>query len=146
MKKLLILTILLGGFLAPSFASAGAETLNLKGILILANNSGEASDARVKPYESKLKRLFKFNHYAYYGEGRGKVALPGGTTLNLGKGYALSAAAESSEGGKHRLKVDWKKGSKSLIKTTLVVKRGVPTVLGGPRHGDGNLIVVIVAE
>jgi hypothetical protein len=74
------------------------------------------------------------------GAGRGSV--------KLGRGHILELAAEKSDGKGVRLKVNWQDGGRSLMNTGLVLRPGVPAVLGGPASGKGGEVwaVILVAD
>ena len=122
------------------------QKVTLKGIMILASDEAGAKDKRLQRFESRLRSLFKFNSYRHYGEGKATIKLPGKSSFPLGKGHQMEVEAEPMGGNKVRAKVRWLKGSRNLIHTTLVMEKGVSTILGGPsqKEGEGNLIVVLL--
>ena len=138
-----LLLLGLSGFVRSGFAE---EAVNLKGVMILATNDDGPSDKSIHAYETQLKRLFKFKHYQRIGNGDSRVNLPGETRMELDNQHSLEVKASVTQRGHYRLLIDWHKNNQLLLKTTLIAKKGVPTLLGGPRYQGGNLIVVIVAK
>lgn len=132
---------------APS-PVAGAESASITGLLILATDGPGDTDSRLKRYEPTLRRLFKFNSYRQIGRDTTSIDVPGRGVLSYGSGQNLAIETTRSGGGSIRATVRWKRGNRTLINTTVVMKPGVPTLLGGPQKagGNGNLIVILVAK
>ena len=126
------------------FASHGAESGNasVRAILVAASNAEGESDRRLAPFEPTLRRILRFQSYRYLGEGSATVGTGG--TINLGQGHRLELEHESGDGKAVRLRVNWLDGRRSLMQTGLVLRPGVPAVLGGPARGDGEVYAVIV--
>ena len=125
----------------------GAESTSVTGILILATNDAGETDSRLKSYEPTLRRLFKFQGYKQVGRSRTSIEIPGEGVLNFGK-ERLVIKTTGNGSGSVRAKVQWLRGSKSMINTTVRMQSGVPTLLGGSKQdgGNRNLIVVLVAD
>ena len=130
----------------PSIA-IGAESASVTGILILATDDAGNTDTRLKPYEPTLRRLFKFKGYEQIGRSRTSMKLPGTGVLNFGNEKLLIETTGNGNGS-IRAKVQWRRGGKTMINTTVRMRPGVPTLLGGPKQvgGKGNLIVILVAD
>ncbi len=130
----------------PSIA-IGAESASVTGILILATDDAGDTDTRLKSYEPTLRRLFKFQGYEQIGRSRTSMEVPGDGVLNFGN-EKLVIETTGNGNGSIRAKVQWQRGSKTMINTTVRMRPGVPTILGGPKQagGKGNLIVILVAN
>lgn len=150
MKPRLLITLLLAALFAglPGLASA-AEGARVRALLVLASNARGASDSRLASYEPTLKRLLRFESYKLSGEG--SASLGGGkAAVKIGPGHSLELEPEKSDGRGVRLRFNWHDGSgRSLMNTGLVLRPGVPAVLGGPSSGgkDGEVwAVILVAD
>lgn len=141
MKKIafIFMLMMLAG---PGRALAGSVTLDAT--LILADNNPAALDRRMDHVTFQLRRMFKFEYYHYYGGGQAIVGLPGSATIDLGHGNVLSVNATGD--GKVRAEVNWLSGGKSVLNTTVSLKRGAHVILGGIPHEGGTLIVTLVAQ
>lgn len=141
MKKIafIFMLVMLAG---PGRALAGSVTMDAT--LILANNDPAALDRRLDHVTFQLRRMFKFEYYHYYGGGQAVVGLPGSSTIDLGHGNVLSVNATGD--GKVRAEVNWLSGGKSVLNTTVSLKRGAHVILGGIPHEGGTLIVTLVAQ
>ena len=130
--------------LACTTGAAAAGTVTLHATLILANNEPAALDRRLDRISFQLRRMFRFEYYHFYGEGDAIVNLPGGTVVDLGHDNTLNIQA--SGGDKIRAEVNWMNGGKSMLNTTVSLKRGAHVILGGPPHDGGTLIVTLEAQ
>ena len=138
----LIFLALLAGALLPAVHAAGT---NVHAILVIASNQRGASDARLAPYEPTLRRILRFESYRVGGEGASAVAVPGKSSIALGGGQVLEVETERSDGSGLRVRVRWVGGGQVLMNTGLVLRPGVPAVLGGPPSGDkGDVSAVII--
>ena len=135
--------------LAAGFCAMPAEAralITFKAVMIHASNEPAPLDRRLENIEYKLRRVFGFEHYKHVGGGNASVALPGETVIQLGGGHSLSIVASAGSKGKIKAQVTWKKGGAVLLRTSTNLRRGSPTVLGGPGQGKGKLIVTLEAR
>jgi hypothetical protein len=137
---------LLAAVAVPATA-LGAESTSVTGILILASNDAGDTDSRLKSYEPTLRRLFKFRGYKQVGRSRTSIEVPGKGVLNFGNEKLVIETTGNGKGSV-RAKVQWRRGNRTMINTTVRMQPGVPTLLGGPKQdgGNGNLIVILVAN
>lgn len=133
--------------LSPTLAfSAEGEPASVRALLVIASNEKGGTDSRLAAYEPTLRRILRFDSYRLAGEGSAGLAVPGNASVNLGRGHVLDLAAEKSEGKGLRLRVRWEDGGRSLMNTGLVLRSGVPVVLGGPstgREGEAWAVIII---
>jgi hypothetical protein len=128
----------------PHLASAANDKVSLQAILVAASREPGESDRRLARYEGTLQRILRFESFQQLGSGRGHSALPGEGRINLGSGHSLSYRAEDAGKGRVRLKLQWQEGSRNLMRTGLVLRPGVPAVLGGPGRPDGSVYALLV--
>jgi hypothetical protein len=141
----LFVVALVGGVVA---ARAVEGHVNVRAMLVLVSNQKGATDGRLADYEPTLRRILRFESYKLVGEGAASVGGAGRSSVKLGRGHTLELAAEKSDGKGVRLKVNWQDGGRSLMNTGLVLRPGVPAVLGGPASGKGGEVwaVILVAD
>lgn len=143
MKTILRLTLLLAVF--GGFAlSARAERASLQGILITASNEPGQTDRRLAPYEPTLRRILRFESYHYVGGGNLALDVPASGGVSLGAGHELEVTTEHSDGKTVHLKVRWTAGGRTLMNTGLVLRPGVPAVLGGPSTGKKGEVYAVI--
>ncbi len=122
-----------------------ARPVTFKVILIEASDKPAPLDRRLDRVEYRLRRIFGFEHYRFLGEASQQTGLPATFRLSPGQGYTLDIEARRGSDG-IRTKVVWRKGGQAILSTTLVLHKGNPSVLGGPRHNGGTIIVSLSVE
>jgi hypothetical protein len=143
MKTARILLSLAFLALLASFAH-GADRAGVEGILIAASNKPGQSDGRLAPYEPTLKRILRFQSYRFIGSDSGSVNVPGEGSLSVGQGQQLQITADRADGSGIHVGVRWNSGGRSLMNTRLVLRPGVPAVLGGPSTGNGDEVYAVI--
>jgi RNA polymerase sigma-70 factor (ECF subfamily) len=150
---LVLLAVLLAG--APSMV--GAQSLvRFGGRVLLASDappprSGMAlapgeRDERLEQFLPRLRQLFRYREYTTLARFRtdGAVgttqhwSVPGDRTLEL--------TPEGLSGETVRFRLRLMRGSRSELATNIQARSGSPAVLGGPRHDDGVLIIIVWAN
>jgi len=142
-RAILAAAVLLG---ALGGASGLAASVRLEATLILASSEEAPADPRLEKFESNLRRIFGFEHYRHYGEAASSTELPGELYLRLGHGYGLAVQVREGQRDKMVAHLRWLREKKQLLNTRVRLKKGVPAILGGPKHGEGTLIVVLIAR
>jgi len=128
--------------LASSRLSA-ADNVEVSALLVSASKQPGPSDPRLKPYESTLRRILRFESFKLLGQGRTSINPPGKGDVSLGAGHSLLVEAEAGNGGEH-VRVAWRQGGRTLMRTGLVLRPGVPAVLGGPGTGQGGDVYAVI--
>jgi len=142
MKTIVRLAFLLAAL--AGFAATGRADATVQGILITASNQPGETDRRLAPYEPTLRRILRFESYHYVGEDSTTVDVPASGTLSVGDGHQLEITTEKADGKSVHVKVRWSSGGRTLMNTGLVLRAGVPAVLGGPAKGNGEVYAVIL--
>ena len=132
--------------LAVTTGGLAADSVQARGILVAASNEKRDSDPRLAQYEPTLRRVLRFESYRFVGSGGGRAEAPGEMTMAIGQDHRLVVTVESIKGAEIRVRVSWLDGGRTLMNTGLVVKRGVPVVLGGPKSGNEVLAVIMVVS
>ncbi len=103
-------------------------------------------DDRLEQFMPRLHQLFRYKEYASLGRFRAEV--PVGTTQrwSVPGDRTLELTPESVTGTTVRLRLRLQRGGTSELTTNLQAASGVPAVIGGPRHDDGVLIIIVWAH
>lgn len=125
-------------------ATAADDSVSVRAILVSASREAGESDKALAPYESNLRRILRFESFRRLGAGRAKAELPGEGSFSVGQGQTLRFRADEAGEGRVRLQLEWQGGSRTLMRTGLVLRHGVPAVLGGPSQPDGGVYALIV--
>lgn len=143
MKTTLRLILLLAAS-ACLLATARAERASLHGILITASSERAQTDPRLAPYEPTLRRLLRFESFRFVGEDEVSLEAPASGSLSLGNGHELDLETGRSDGKGVNVKVRWTYGGRTLMNTGLVLRPGVPAVLGGPSTGQKGEVYAVI--
>lgn len=136
--------ILLLAALAGLCAVARADSANIRGILISASNESGETDRRLAQYEPTLRRILRFEGYRFLGDDNTSLEVPAQGSLSLGNGHELEVSTEKSDGKSIQVKVRWSAGGRTLMNTGLVLRPGVPAVLGGPSTGTKGEVYAVI--
>ena len=146
MKTICRLPFLLAAFCGLTLAVRAADHTSIQGILITASKEAGETDRRLAPYEPTLRKIFNFASYRHLGEDSTSLNAPASGNLSLGDGHQLEIATESSDGNSIHMKVRWTAGGRTLMNTGLVLRPGVPAVIGGPstsKKGEVYAVILI---
>ncbi len=142
--KTLRLTFLLAVLGGLALAVHAAERASFQGILISASNEPGQTDRRLEQYEPTLRKILRFESYRHLGDDSTSLDIPAQGSLSLGAGHSLEIATESSDGKAIHVKVRWITGGRTLMNTGLVLRPGVPAVLGGPSTGNRGEVYAVI--
>ncbi len=137
MKYLTIIVVSLALAMGLQAVPQGGS-VQVKGTLILASNSGQGLDSSLKPYEGQLRRL-GFSSYKAIGRGGTGIRVPGTGTINFGRGMQANIKINAAPGRKIPVEVRWTEGRKTLVHTS----GALPLLAGGPRNPNGTLILIL---
>ena len=136
---------LLCGAFASDLTAAGT-TARIDVLLVSAGNGDGGVDPALKPYAGTLQRLFRFKSYNLVKKTGMKVDLPGGGSTSLPDGQSLKVNAKPSGDRTINADIEWMRGGKRLLHTGMQLRPGKPAVLGGPRSGEGTLLLILVVR
>ena len=142
--KTIRLTLLFAVLCGLTLAGHAAEHTSIQGILISASNEAGQTDHRLSEYEPTLRKILRFESYRHLGEDRASLDVPASGSLSLGDGHQLEITTESSDGKSIKIKVRWTAGGRTLMNTGLVLRAGVPAVLGGPSTGHKGEVYAVI--
>jgi hypothetical protein len=121
-----------------------AERTGIQGILISASNESGETDQRLATFEPTLRRILRFESYRYLGEDSAALIVGESGRLSLGRGHELEVSTEKIEGNSIHVRVRWSGGGRTLMNTGLVLRPGVPAVLGGPSTGKKGEVYAVI--
>lgn len=123
---------------------ASTARVQMRAILVLASDQPGAPESGLAAFEPTLRRVLRFQSYREAGGGTTAIAMPGGGGLSLGRGQRLELEAADYGNGQVWTRVRWLEGDRELMNTILVLRRGVPAVLGGPMRGEGGSVYAVI--
>jgi len=137
----LALLLAIGGV---AFAAQAAERMSLQGILISASNEPGQTDRRLAQYEPTLRRILRFESFRFRGDDSATFEVPGSGSLMISDGHELTVTTESADSKSIHLKVRWTSGGRTLMNTGLVLRPGIPAVLGGPPNTEKGEVYAVI--
>lgn len=140
---LLALAILTAFFTPAARAQTTSDRVTITAVLVVAAKTPAKADPRLTAYETTLRRVLRFESFQQLNKATLDVAIPGSGKLALGSGHRLEIKTEPAE-GQRRVQLSWFDGERALMNTGLVLRPGVPAVLGGPAKAEGEVYAVIV--
>jgi len=143
--KIIRLVLLLAVTVGIRGLLPAAEAADIQAILISASNARGETDRRLAPYESTLRRVLRFESFQFLGDASASIAAPGERTLTVGHGHEIEVEATRADERAIQVKVRWSASGRPLMNTGLMLRPGVPAVLGGPSGGrPGEVYAVIL--
>ena len=140
-RIILFLVLYIG---AATLHATAADTNQVQAILIAASNESGRTDSRLSRYEPTLKRILRFESYRFRGQGATSLAPGKSGHISLGDGQSLELTAENSGNRGVRIRVVWDKNGRTLMKTGLTLRPGIPAVLGGPSTGKHGEVYAVI--
>ncbi|HXH82334.1 MAG TPA: hypothetical protein VNN07_05325, partial [Candidatus Tectomicrobia bacterium] len=103
-------------------------------------------DERLQRFLPKLRQLFSYREYTSLERYRAEV--PVGTTQQwaVPGDRTLEVVPEAVAGETVRMRVRLLRGPVLELGTSILAARGSPAVIGGPRHANGVLIIIVWAN
>ena len=143
-RRFIISLLLLAAWsVLPSMVRA-AEGTSITGVLLSASNEHGETDRRLAAYEPTLRRILRFESYRFLGEDSASLGVPEKGQLSLGNGHQLEIETEAVDGKGIHVRVRWIANGRTLMNTGLVLKAGVPAVLGGPSTGRKDEVYAVI--
>ncbi len=105
-----------------------------------------AGDERMVAFIPKLRQLFRYREYASLERYRAEVPVGTLQVWSVPGDRRLELLPQSVAGDTVTMRVRLVRGSMTELLTEIRAARGSPAVIGGPRHGEGVLIIVVWAN
>jgi hypothetical protein len=151
---LLLVVAALLTLLAAASAHAQSPTVRFGARVLLASDvpppSAPASplpmDARLEAFLPKLRQLFKYREYTSLERHRAQVPLGATERWAMPGDRQLEITPETVQDRTVRFRLKLMRGNMAELNAHIQAARGNPAVIGGPRHGDGVLIIIVWAN
>ena len=100
-------------------------------------------DERLQSFLPKLRQLFRYKEYTSLERYRAEVPVGATQRWPVPGDRQLEVTPESVRGATLKLNVRLTRGSLTEVTTNIQTQSGNPAVIGGPRYGDGTLIIIV---
>ena len=155
LKPLLVLILALGALFASPAVQASDPVVRFGARVLLGTDAPlpagvhaapAAGDERMVAFIPKLRQLFRYREYASLERYRAEVPVGTLQTWVVPGERRLEVLPEAVVGDTVRMRVRLVRGNMTELTTDIRAARGSPAVIGGPRHGEGVLIIVVWAN
>ncbi|MBW6503283.1 hypothetical protein K0B90_03260 [bacterium] len=126
--------------------SDAADTVTVDVGAVYASNEGTSIDPALGTIRGKLHSMFNYTSYRMLDRKRRSLSVGETGEFELPDRRTMRATPLPAREGKVRLSIRISEGSRSLLSTTLGLRRGGMVLVGGPPHQAGVLILIISAE
>jgi predicted DNA-binding protein (UPF0251 family) len=158
LKPLLLVLLVLGALLArmaPLPAHAADPVVRFGARVLLGTDAPlpagmtaapAQDDHRLAAFIPKLRQLFRYREYASLERYRAEVPVGTLQTWAVPGDRRLELLPEAVVGDTVRMRLRLVRGTMTELATEIRAARGNPAVIGGPRHGEGVLIIIVWAN
>ena len=139
----LLLLLLALALLMPAVASAQPVVRFSAQILVAADGPGGGGSLPpdLEYLVPRLRQTLRYRDYTLVNRYRGQASVGSSQRFSVPGDRQLEITPESAS--PVRLRVRLVRGGVAEVNTSIQAAPGAPTVIGGPRHGDGVLIIVV---
>jgi len=147
-----VLLVALATLVAPAAASAQQMVRFGARVLLAADQPPPAGtpvlppDERLERFLPRLRQLFRYREYSSLERFRAEVPVGSTQRWAVPGDRQLEVTPEAVKDGAVRLRVRLARSGTTELQTNIQAMRGNPAVLGGPRYGDGVLIIIVWAN
>jgi RNA polymerase sigma-70 factor, ECF subfamily len=103
-------------------------------------------DDRLQKFLPRLRQLTGYQEFTSLERYRAEVSIGSQQTWSVPGDRTLEVTPESVSGDTVRMRVRLIRGNVTEVTTSIQAARGNPAVIGGPRHADGVLVIVVWAN
>jgi RNA polymerase sigma-70 factor (ECF subfamily) len=151
---LVVLAALITLVAAAVPAHAQGQTVRFGARVLLASDTPPASapgtplpmDERLEAFLPKLRQLFKYREYTSLERHRAQVPVGSTERWPVPGDRQLEITPENVWDRTVRFRLKLLRGNLAELNAHIQAARGNPAVIGGPRHGDGVLIIIVWAN
>jgi RNA polymerase sigma-70 factor (ECF subfamily) len=151
---LVLAIVALAALLVPVPAQA-QQMVRFGARVLLASDAPPAASARLTPqpmderleaFLPKLRQLFKYREYTSLERHRAEVQVGSTERWPMPGDRQLQITPESVFDNTVRFRLRLVRGNMAELNANIQAARGNPAVIGGPRHADGVLIIIVWAN
>ncbi|PYN96344.1 MAG: hypothetical protein DMD91_21775 [Candidatus Rokuibacteriota bacterium] len=152
--RLLIAILVLGSLAVPTTVWA-QQVVRFGTRVLLATDGPPSTSMRAAPPEAddrlarflpRLRQLFRYQEYTSLERYRAEVPVGATQRWPVPGERQLEVTPEGVTGDSVRLRVRLERGGRAEVNTSIQAASGNPAVIGGPKHADGVLIIIVWAN
>jgi len=123
--------------------SAPVHAASYKVLLIRASNENGATDESLKDIETKLKKVFGYNHYRPLGLQRMPAQINTRRRLDLGEGFVTFITTKGLKDNRYDVELEWFSGKLLISKQTLKLPENRYVFIKGPEVGADWIVLAL---
>jgi hypothetical protein len=127
-------------------ASTALAQVQTRVRVIQASNSGTTIDASLEDVHSQLGSLFNFTSYRLLKDENLSLSSNRPANIPTHPGTALEIELVKKQKDTAEFKVKIKREKSEILNTQVRLSPGRTVLIGGPKHGDGTIILAITAR
>ena len=152
---LLLVLVALAALCVPAVAEAQQNVVRFGARVVLASDVPPTPSARLTPqpmddrlaeFLPKLRQLFKYREYTSLARHRAEVPVGSTERWVVAGERQLELTPETVQDRTVRFRLRLVRGNTAELNANIQAARGNPAVVGGPRLGDGVLIIIVWAN
>jgi RNA polymerase sigma-70 factor (ECF subfamily) len=150
---LVVLLALMTLLAARGTAEADPQVVRFGARILLATENPQSPSAPVAPRDERFERIlpklhnvFRYRDYATLERYRAEVPLGSVQRWAIPGDRVLDVVPETVASNAVRIRLRLVRGSLVELNANIQAQPGHPALIGGPRHGDGVLIIIIWAN
>lgn len=140
MKKAILFLFLFSIFLCFSPQETEAQ-IPTRVRIIEASNVGATVDPTLKELHHQLSSLFKYTSYRLLRDEQLQLTLHQTTILSVHPGRSIEITPLKFHANTAELRVKIKRERTEILDTQVRIDRGRTVLIGGPKHGEGVVIL-----
>ncbi len=151
---LLLLLLTLLAIVAVAAVARGQQVVRFGTRVVLASDTAPAAapgarpapaepDERLDNFLPKLRQLFRYKSYTSLERYRAEVPVGSTQRWPVPGDRQIEITPEAMTKGVVKFQVRLSRGSLTEVNTHIQAQTGNPAVIGGPKHGDGVLIIIV---
>ena len=132
--------------LAPLFVSTALGQVQTRLRIIEASNVGSSIDPALKDVHGQLGSLFSFTSYKLLRDESLSLAPNRPSQINAHQGVSLEITLTKQQQKKAEYQIRVLRQGSEILDTKVRLSPGRTALIGGPKHGQGNIILAISAR
>jgi len=142
----LIIAITAFGMPGRVYAQAGPKQVYIYFDSVMAADTNEGTDPKIAPMAKKLQGLFGFSTYSLIVHNEGQTDCGKMIEFTLPGGKILHVQPRAIDGDMIAMEIVLFDGMRPMMTTDLKLKNNGTLIVGGPRYGQGMMIISIGAS
>ena len=145
-KRTYLIMVVLGFTLAPLFVSTALGQVQTRLRIIEASNVGASIAPALRDVHDQLGSLFNFTSYRLLRDESLSLTLNRPSRIDAHQGVSLEITLTKQQKKKAEYQVRILRQGSEILDTKVRLSPGKTVLIGGPKHGQGSIILAISAR